>query len=231
MFAEEDAREREAERERRRQALFESWTSRRRLGRATTKGKEKDAKPTDASSPGVQTLVALLERFAKSMDAVLQLPGPFQQEERLHLVAAAESRGLLAEVSQGGLRVVRRPASQAAAPPASKPKRPRAAKPQAEEISEESDSPWEPPEGTRASKRTLAGKKRQRKASQEPLPTAPQRPEQASKGLARHEVAFDRLKRQRANGETPFAKPMGYWWVQDEEADRYMRFMGPYDIY
>lgn len=195
MFAEEDARERAAAEERRRVHTFDVWWQRHKARRASS-AQSSDARSDAATRP---VLHALLRRFAASSDQELLLPGPLDTAEERELTSAAAALGLAAARESLGLRVSRPRPSQTA-----------------HEVSG-SESPWEPPEGTRAGRKgERLKRRRQGSASGQGAQVC---------RTERHRKAIERLGARRRDGEGTARASMGYWWVADEEADRYASYV------
>lgn len=79
----------------------------------------------------------------------------------------------------------------------------------------DSDSPWEPPEGT------LIEKKKKRHADK----GANSKRHDTEAKAQRHDSALERLKRRRLDGEGLRHTTLGSWFVVDEEAERYARYV------
>lgn len=199
-----EAQELAAERERRKVELFEAFL------------RKKKAKVAPArTQPTHVALSLLVNRFVKSGEQRLTLPGPLSSAERTELRAAAEVHGLIMTEERCSVKLQR-----------------------CHEASD-SDSPWEPPEGTRADKKvhwTCKKCDELNKGSREacnncgakkanPLrKRASCSSRAASVGTSdTHRAALERLQVRRQHGEGLTSTPQGSWWVHDTEAERFAK--------
>lgn len=186
FFAEEDARQRAADQDRSREALFGNWWQKHKAAGSTD----------DRGGPLLPSaLRALVERFAAdtstcrkpTLEILNQPPDTFSPAALDELEALAMLLGL--QVKKETCRLVISRAS---------------------EEKTDTDSPWEPPGGTRDAKKRNGMKLGQKRATV----------------AVRHRQALERLEARRRAGEGLQPTPrVGSWWVHDEEADRWARYL------
>lgn len=192
---EEAARELAAKREERKVELLDTFLRKKQANRAATVSEA--ARPLETARP---IFGAMLKRFMNSSDQrkAFTAPGLLSAADRAELGAAVASYGLLMTEDQGNFEV---------------------RKPQA--ISSESDSPWEPTEGTQADKKVKRLRKRMSKSSSGPGA-------RVDVEKTKHQKALERLQSRRRNGEGLTTTPTGSWWVADEAAERFAKDLDYY---
>lgn len=153
------------------------------------KKQEKTAHPNPEVVGSVYA--GLVERFAATSEHTLKVPGPLSSSDSAVLRKAAENHGLTLTEDMGSFRIHRRTENS------------------------EDDSPWEPPEGTRADMKA----KRLRKQTSRTFGRV------KGEAAERHRKAVERLHARRLNGEGLPQTPQGSWWVHDAEAERWSKYV------
>mmetsp|Transcript_8061 Transcript_8061/g.15099 ORF Transcript_8061/g.15099 Transcript_8061/m.15099 type:complete len:346 (+) Transcript_8061:63-1100(+) len=195
FFAEEDARQRAADQYRRREALFGNWWQKHKAARhSDDHGQSAGDAGSGAALPSA--LRALVERFAADTSTcrrpTLEIedgpPDALSPAALEELKALAMLLGLQVKKEACHLVISRG----------------------VHEEKPDSDSPWEPPGGTRDAKKRHGMRLGQKRATM----------------ATRHRQALERLEARRRAGEGLQPTPrVGSWWVRDEEADRWARYL------
>lgn len=152
--------------------------------------------PKAASEPTHSPLVALVERFARSGECTLEVLGPLATDDRAALMSTAEAHGLLV-TEESAIFLLSRPRDRSA-----------------------SSSPWEPPGGTRNGRAFNRRRTRERTTKTSSASACGE-----SASADRHQAAIQRLHARRNSGEGLPRTPVGSWWVHDEEAERWTKYV------
>lgn len=207
MFADEIKRERAAAMDRQRAAVFDVWWAKRKakamnqeqIGAGVTRG--------NSNLSQSSALWSLVEKFAASAELTLNVAGPLTAEQRAEVAAAANSFGCNFTIASGNVLV---------------------AKPHLAHDTGSDDSPWEPPTETRTKQRKKSKKGLWAKSNNSSSAATTEERGQ----IDRHQRAIERLASRHHSGDRqgllrgdPTVLPGRSWWVHDEEADRYARYV------